>query len=530
MSLLKREQAKLLMTYKARGYAPGVATKPRDGLINLISKGYVKLIFLSLFTRLYEAKAFFLCASLNVAKVASTLNVKYEISGDKNFTSLQLLIGLSCVMPPSVVPSLQPQDESPPSLNPSCCIKPSMSLPPRPTTASVNPFKNAAAITRARTHSFPTVNEQILGKSSLWMQKAVDRGIFRRFEEVSNEVDSLRRIQNLDLPSLEAKVVAEVGSELALKQANLGQTRHQSFRIREVRNHINKQFEAQQDRSALKEYLAIATGSAEHQENETDELKEKPGYQSVCSQSEHENQVEQSVTCAQLGDLCATNDKNTDIVDRLEQLEREKQRLLGVLVRTLRLPDALQMHTNVAMYSSEVQSCKSIKKQVDRAAALYYQALQLLRMAMTTVVSSQYSGSVREFANGPYAFTVEAGQLMQAAVIGIQPEARRRYRQFASELQKLRLPKFHQVVSDFVRRAQTNFNPRSALAQEAARRLPACETTMVMTHKLVIEKLELLDRWKLTLELDQAHAQISQRRLETHLQQRLALLARSVSV
>lgn len=392
------------------------------------------------------------------------------------------------------------------------------------------------------------------------MQLVIDRGLFRSFEGVSVEVARLRRIQNLDMYSSDIETVVEPHPDLALVQKELSRARRKSVRIRDDQKQMIKQFEAQQDRGILKKYLAIATGSAIHHKIKMEELKKKLGrhmaeaahadaelkrlerrscslvedwkrrtsFSCRSSQSAHDNNVDLSIIQAKECTIYKENEN--DIIERLEQLEMEKQKLLGLLLRTLRLPDALQMHSNVAVYASEVQSCESVKRQIDRALGLYHQALQLLRMAMATVVSSQYTGSVKEFASGPFALTVEAGQLMQAAAIGIQPEARRRYRFFALKLLNLRLPKFPQVVSDFVRRARPNFDPRSALAQEFVRRLPACEYTMVQTHKFVIEKLELLDRWKRTVEQDQAHAQDSQQRLETQLQQRLAVLARSISV
>lgn len=438
-------------------------------------------------------------------------------------------------------------------------------LPPRPTTATVNPTAapaSAARSTRARTQSLPTAagENAFLHRDSPWMQQAVDRGLFRRFEEVSAELARLARIQQMDVFS------SDVGddkppAEMALVQSQLSRARRRSAVVRHEQKQLIRQYEAQQDRGVLKRYIAMATGTTGQQKRKAAELKQKLGShmaeaaradaelqrlerrssslvddwkrrssfsssRSLCVQPEDEDDVR----AAEPDELDELLDDEMELDERLAQLQDEKQRLLGSLLRTLRLPDALQMHTNVAMYASEAQACESIKKQIERCLELYHQALQLLRMALATVVSSQYSGSARDFANGPFALTVEAGQLMEAAAIGIQPEARRRYRQFAPELQHVKLPKFPQVVSDFVRRARTNFDPRSALAQEAVRRLPACENTMVMTHKLVIEKLEVLDRWKRAVAQDQQRALEAQQQLETHLQQRLAVLARSVSV
>ncbi|RMX68947.1 hypothetical protein DD238_004163 [Peronospora effusa] len=462
-------------------------------------------------------------------------------------------------MPPSLMVSPPPNDTS---TSMAACIKPPPV--PCPSTTATRP---SIQTTRGRTQSLPTTGEQDGNQETLWMQQALDRGLFRRFEAVSKEITRLLQIQNLEpLHETSTDIIAP-HSELVQVQTELTRARRRSIRLREDQKHMIQQFEAQQDRGLVRKYLALATGSSRHEKKKTEDLKKKLGHhmaeavrtdaelqqlerrssslvnewkrrssfsmrsasgQSFSIQLEGEDDMEHGDNLME--EDVVDDDEDLDVAERLERLEREKQKMLSLLLRTLRLPDALVMHTNVAMYASEAQACESIKKQIDRATGLYHQALQLLRMAMATVVSSQYSGSAREFASGPFALTVEAGRLMEAAAIGIQPEARRRYRQFAQEMQNLRLPKFPQIVSEFVRRGRTNFDPRSAMAQEAVRRFPACETTMVMTHKLAIEKLDLLDRWKRTVEKDQTYALNSQRRLETHLQQRLAVLARFVSV
>jgi Mg2+ and Co2+ transporter CorA len=219
-----------------------------------------------------------------------------------------------------------------------------------------------------------------------------------------------------------------------------------------------------------------------------------------------------------------------EVEDELASLEREKDDILNNLFGAIKSPDVQELHARIAVYSSEIHACQSIRKQVDRCATLYRQALQLLTTALAAVVSPHYTGTVREFTQGPYPLAVEASHLIEAAAHGIQPEARRRYDAFAPELVGLQLPKFPQAVADYARRARTNVDPNSALSLEAMRKLRAAESTLMVLQRLVIDKSAVVDAWKKRVEQDQEQAERGHEALEKRLHEQVAVLARSVSV
>ncbi|KAF1772196.1 hypothetical protein GQ600_20971 [Phytophthora cactorum] len=205
-----------------------------------------------------------------------------------------------------------------------------------------------------------------------------------------------------------------------------------------------------------------------------------------------------------------------DAQEELLMLEREKEDILNNLFQTVDMPAVLDLHARIASFSSEIKAVASVKKQADRVEEMYRKALHLLRVALAAVVSPNYSGSIVNSLSTPCHV--------------IQPEARRKYEAFASELTHVRPPKFPQPVSDFARRSRTHYDPHSALSIEGMRNLHAAENVLILLQRLVIQKLEGIEKWQAKLTKDQEAAESAHEQMETKLQEQVAVLARSVSV
>ncbi|TDH73342.1 hypothetical protein CCR75_006397 [Bremia lactucae] len=217
-----------------------------------------------------------------------------------------------------------------------------------------------------------------------------------------------------------------------------------------------------------------------------------------------------------------------DAQEELVMLEREKEDILNNLFQTVDMPAALDLHARIASFSSEIKAVASVKKQADRVEELYRKALHLLRVALAAVVSPDYSGSIREFAMNSYPLAVEAGQLIEQACRVIQPEARRKYEAFALQLTHVRPPKFPQPVTDFARRSRTHYDPHSALSIEGMRNLHAAENVLILMQRLVIQKIEGIEKWQRKLMKDQEAAESAYAQMETKLQEQVTVVARSV--
>ncbi|TYZ60381.1 hypothetical protein PybrP1_003650 [[Pythium] brassicae (nom. inval.)] len=386
----------------------------------------------------------------------------------------------------------------------------------------------------------------------------VDRRLLQKYEEVSSEIARLTRLARMEqnpvasAVALQPSVVAPASSSsetqmLVQVNAELRRARRSSSQAIQSQKELLDKLE-RQEKSSLRRFFSL------NKESKVERIKSK-----LCDKLSESVQVDEELqrlerrsdalartslasTFNGAAALTASYSHNAsysafsglqsvaEVEDELASLEREKDDILNNLFSAIRSPDVQELHARIAVYSSEIHACRSIKKQVDRCATMYRQALQLLSAALAAVVSPHYTGTVREFTQGPYPLAVEASHLIEAAAHGIQPESRRRYHAFAPELVGLELPKFPQAVADYARRARANADPNSALSLEATRKLRAAESALMVLQRLVIDKSGVVDAWKKRVEQDQEQAERGHEALEKRLHEQVAVLARSVSV
>lgn len=361
--------------------------------------------------------------------------------------------------------------------------------------------------------------------------KVLDRGLFRRFEEVSEELARLARLSS----QLEAPPVGSSSPEIEKVRGELKRMQRSSSMVLQSQKELQEKI-ARQERTTLRRFFSLNRD----QKSERLKLKlcEKMAESlTIDAQLEHLERKSDSLLEDWRSSIYSTSivgtvgvaNPDTDLAERRAELEREKQDLLRELLGAVKVPEAAQLQSRIAMCTSEVKACESAQKQVEKITAMYRRALQLLRAALAEVVADDYTGSVMDFVSGPFANTVEAGQLIETACTFVQPESRRRYREYAPELGYVQVPKFPQAIADFARRTRANFDPNSGLAIEASRLLETGENVIVLMHRIALQKLELLEQWRQAVERDHERAAKEQQYLETRLHQRLSALARSVS-
>lgn len=373
----------------------------------------------------------------------------------------------------------------------------------------------------------------------------LDRRLLQKYEEVNGEIQRLTRMSRMEQnPPENQNMLLRVNAELRKARRNSSQAiQSQKELLDKLEKQekggfrrffsMNKESKVEKIKSKLCDKLSESVQVDEEMarlERQSDALSRT----SLMSTMNYNSSNNMSSTASYSHSMSYSNLSVLNTVSELQEeiamLEHEKEDILNNLFSAINNPDVNDLHSRIAMYSSEIKACESIKKQVDRCATMYRQALHLLSVALATVVSAHYTGTVREFTQGPYPLAVEACHLIEAASHGIQPESRRRYRDFAPELVNVRAPKFPQVITDYARRARTTLDPNSSLSLEAMRKLRNAENVLMLMQRIVIEKSEIIEQWKQHVEQDHEQAEKAHEKLELRLREQVAVLARSASV
>ncbi|KAJ0401503.1 hypothetical protein P43SY_006387 [Pythium insidiosum] len=368
----------------------------------------------------------------------------------------------------------------------------------------------SSASTRARSTGRGAGSGALISASS-----AVDRRLVEQYERVNADIERIIR-------STQTEAVGENGELLKHVRTELSKVKRSSAQMIQSQKELLEKME-RQERGGIRRLFSI---NREHKmEKLRNKLSEKLN-QAVHVDEELQRLERQSISLTRMS--MANTLLSPMEIDELASLERERDDILGNLISTAGVTDVMDLHSRAALFSSEKKACECVLKQVEQCETFYRRALYLLRIALSTIVSPSYTGGLKEFVLGPYPLTVEASQLIEGAGRVIQPESRRKYAAFAPELSTVRPPKFPQPMMDFAKRGtRCNFDPSNSAAVEAIRKLRTSENIVILMQRIVIQKLELIEKWRVQVERDLERADVGYRKFESRLQAQVAALTRA---
>ncbi|ETV85094.1 hypothetical protein H257_02953 [Aphanomyces astaci] len=221
---------------------------------------------------------------------------------------------------------------------------------------------------------------------------------------------------------------------------------------------------------------------------------------------------------------------DVELHERQELLEQEKRDILNNVFNAFVVPDVNRLKAHIAVAKSELKAGESVKKQVDEVYAMYRAAFSLLRAALASIVGNAYQHSMKEFIQGPYPQAIEAGRLVEGAGLLIQPEAKRKYPDFAPTITGIQLPKFPTSMKDLARPgALLTMEPGVMESADMDRRLKRAESVIVKMQQLVNRNLECLEQWRGLLEKDRHQAEATGRSLEAQLDKKMNTFVHSMA-
>ncbi|TMW66183.1 hypothetical protein Poli38472_003948 [Pythium oligandrum] len=345
---------------------------------------------------------------------------------------------------------------------------------------------------------------------------SVDRRLVERYERVNSEIERVvRETQAGDNDNCE--LLKQVRNELRkAKRSSSQMIQSQKELLEKIEKH---------EQGGLRRIFTI--NREQRMEKLRHKLSEKLS-QSVAADEELQRLERQSVslTSISLGPTYRPLES-----EELTQLEREREDIMANMITAAGLTDAQELNSRLAVFSSEKKACDCTLKQVEQCETLFRKALYLLRVALSTIVGPGYTGSLKDFVLGPYPLAVEASQLVEQASRGIQPESQRRYSEYTPELVNVRPPKFPQQMAEFAKRgARSNFEMSNTAAIEAIRKLRTSENIVILLQRIVIQKLETLEKWREHVERDLERAELGYRKVDARLQECVTALARKATV